>query len=160
MSKIKITEEEYKQVKELSKKNKDKRIDKRLKVIILRYEGYKNKEIGFITGYNCKYLSELICEFKKNGIEKYTESKYKGNHRSMSYEEEQEILDSSAEKAERGEIVVIRDIKKVFDEKVGYDTGRGYIYMVLKRHNWRKVMPRSRHPKKAGEDEINNSKKN
>ncbi|MCI8758540.1 MAG: winged helix-turn-helix domain-containing protein [Oscillospiraceae bacterium] len=33
------------------------------------------------------------------------------------------------------------------------------IYCVLHRHGWRKVMPRSKHPKKASEDEIAASKK-
>ncbi|MDE7249890.1 MAG: winged helix-turn-helix domain-containing protein, partial [Lachnospiraceae bacterium] len=33
------------------------------------------------------------------------------------------------------------------------------IYCVLKRHGWRKVMPRSRHPKKASEEVIETSKK-
>jgi len=85
LSKLIITTEEYEQAELLSKKNKNKRIDRRLKVIILRYEGYKNRETAIITGYNCKFLSHLISEFKKYGIEKYAESKYKGNHRNMSY---------------------------------------------------------------------------
>ena len=125
----------------------------------MRYEGYKNREIAKITGYNCKFLSQLFSEFKKYGIEKYAESKYKGNHRSMSYEEEEEILEKFEEKAEKGEQITVREIKEEFDKKIGHDTGRGYIYMLLKRHKWRKVMPRSKHPKKAREEEINSSKK-
>ena len=39
------------------------------------------------------------------------------------------------------------------------DTGRGYIYMLLKRKGYRKVMPRSKHPKKAKEEAIEASKK-
>lgn len=159
MSKFIITEEEYNHVKLLAKKNKNKRIDKRLKVIMLRYEGHKNKDIAVITGYNCKFLSELFSEFKKHGAEKYVESKYKGNHRSMSYDEEDEILNKFSEKAGKGQQITVKEIKAAFDEKIGHDTGSGYIYMVLKRHNWRKVMPRSKHPKKADEEEINSSKK-
>ena len=36
---IKITKEEYEEVKIAIKKNKNKRIDKKLQVIALRYEG-------------------------------------------------------------------------------------------------------------------------
>ena len=68
-----------------------------------------------------------------------------GNHRSLSEAE--------------GHIVTAQDIKKVFDERIGKDTGRGYIYMLLKRHGWRKVMPRAKHPKKADEEVIQASKK-
>ncbi len=50
-------------------------------------------------------------------------------------------------------------IKKAFDKKRGKDTGRGYVYMLLKRHKVRKVMPRTAHPKKATEEVIEASKK-
>ena len=46
MKKHNITEHEYSQVIELSRRNKLKRIDKRLQVIILRYEGMKDKDIA------------------------------------------------------------------------------------------------------------------
>ena len=42
---IKITKEEYEEVKEAIKKNKHKKIDKKLQVIALRYEGMKCSEI-------------------------------------------------------------------------------------------------------------------
>jgi len=61
--------------------------------------------------------------------------------------------------AELGQQVTAVDIKKAFDEERGKDTGSGYIYMVLKRHKWRMVMPRGKHPKKATEAEIEASKK-
>ena len=77
----------------------------------------------------------------------------------MSEKEENEILRSFENDAEKGTVVIARDIKRVFDEKLGRDTGRGYIYMLLKRHNWRKVMPRSKHPKKATPEAIEASKK-
>lgn len=77
----------------------------------------------------------------------------------MSEAEEQEILDRFEQKANAGQIVTVQEIKKAFDERIGKDTGRGYIYMVLARHNWRKVMPRSKHPKKADEETIAATKK-
>ena len=46
-----------------------------------------------------------------------------------------------------------------FDEKLGKDTGRVYIYMLLERHGWRKIMPRSKHPQKASDEAIEASKK-
>jgi hypothetical protein len=77
----------------------------------------------------------------------------------MSVAEEEEILDSFRKKAEAGQVIIAQEIKQAFDEKLGRDTGRGYIYMLLGRHNWRKVMPRSRHPKKADDETIEASKK-
>ena len=154
-----ITEEEYMQVKELAKSNKNKRVDKRLQVIILRYEGKKDCEIGEKLGYNRKRVSQLCADFKKDGLEEYARHKYGGNNQALSYEEEKEILNVFEEKASKGEIVTAQDIKKAFDEKRGKDTGRGYIYMLLERHNWRMVMPRGKHPKKANDEVIEASKK-
>lgn len=130
-----------------------------MQIIIFRYEGLTNSEIGERLGYNAKYISNCVAEFKRVGLEKYSQFKYGGNHRSLSVEEEKEISNKFKEKAEKGQIVEVKEIKKAFDERIGKDTGTGYIYIVLARHNWRKVMPRAKHPKKANEEAINASKK-
>ena len=52
----------------------------------------------------------------------------------MSYEEEQAILDIFTAKAEIGQIITVQGIKAEFDRRLGRDTGRGYIYMLLNRH--------------------------
>ena len=77
----------------------------------------------------------------------------------MSYEEEEELLTPFMAKAEAGMMVDVAEIEKVYVEKVGHTIGSGQIYYVLKRHGWRKVLPRSRHPKKADEEAIEASKK-
>ena len=104
-------------------------------------------------------LSHLISEYKRVGLEEYVRVKYAGNNRNMSYEEEQEILDRFAKAADAGQIITAKEIKAAFDEKLGRDTGRGYIYMLLERHGWRKIKPRYKHPKNASDEEIAASKK-
>ena len=44
MKKHIITEEEYRVVKKLAKENKHKRVDKRLQVILLRFEGLTDRK--------------------------------------------------------------------------------------------------------------------
>ena len=73
--------------------------------------------------------------------------------------QEKEILEQFEKAAEAGQVVTAQDIKRAFDEVRGKDTGRGYIYMLLERHGWRKVMPRSKHPKAANEEACEASKK-
>ena len=77
----------------------------------------------------------------------------------MTYEEEEVILKRFSAAEEAGQIITVKEIKTAFDEKLGKDTGRGYIYMLLARHGWRKIKPRPKHPKKASEEEIAASKK-
>jgi transposase len=154
-----ISEEEYQEIKAKEKETRDKRVSKRLKVLMLRYEGKSNSEIATKLDISTNRLSHLISEYKRVGLDEYVRSKYTGNHRNMSYEEEQAILDRFSAEAEAGQIITVKEIKAVFDEKLGRDTGRGYIYMLLERHGWRKLKPRSRHPQKASEEEIAASKK-
>ncbi len=159
MKKHIITEEEYQEVKLLAKKNTNKRVERRLQVILQRYEGKKDVEIGEKLGYTRKRISQLCAEFKKVGASEYARHKYGGNHQSMATTEEEAILEEFRKKAESGTVITVQEIKWAFDKKRGKETGRGYIYMVLARHKWRTVMPRGKHPKKASEAEIEASKK-
>ena len=77
----------------------------------------------------------------------------------MSFEEEEQILEKFYEKAEKGEIVEISEIKRAYQEKVDHKVSETQIYYVLHRHGWRKIMPRSKHPKKASPEDIEASKK-
>jgi len=159
MVKYIITEQEYNEVKQLAKKNKHKRVDKRLQVIILRYEGLSYAEIANKLGFSPAWVSRLCAHFKNQGISKYAKHKYGGNHQAIDTAKEKEILDRFREKAQSGQVVTVRDIKRAFDEYRGKDTGRGYIYMLLERHKWHMVMPRGKHPKGASDEQIEASKK-
>jgi len=50
------------------------------------------------------------------------------------------------------------EMDATYQEAAGHKVNSGQIYRVLNRHGWRKVMPRSRHPKKASEEVIATSK--
>ncbi len=154
-----ISAEEYAEIVAAEKATQDKQVSRKLKVLMLRYEGLNNTEIGERVGLCSVRVSQIVSEYRRNGMEAFTKKKYGGNHRSMSVAEEEAILEQFRERAEAGQVVVVKDIKKAFDDRLGRDTGRGYIYMLLARHNWRKVMPRSRHPKKADDETIEATKK-
>lgn len=75
----------------------------------------------------------------------------------MTCEQEEAVLAPYLEKAEKGEIVSVAEI--AHQTAVGHTISPTHIYAVLKRHGWRKVMPRSRHPRKASEEAVEASKK-
>lgn len=154
-----ISADEYQELVEAEKACHDKRTSKKLCIVLKRFSGISIAETAKQMNCSESKVKRLVAEYKKCGLEVFMQSKYKGNHRSLSEAEENEILSYFKKKAESGQIVTGQEIKKAFDERIGKDTGRGYIYMVLKRHGWRKVMPRSRHPKKANEEAIEASKK-
>jgi hypothetical protein len=77
----------------------------------------------------------------------------------MSNAQEEAILKEFNETAQLGRIITPSEIKKRYDEVLGRETKPTFIYAVLKRHGWRKVMPRSKHPNKASDEVIEASKK-
>lgn len=155
-----INAEEYQKIEEAEKRCKDKRTSKKLTVLLIRFSGVSIVETAQRMNCSERKVARLISEYKKQGLEEFMRSKYVGgNHRSLSEAEEKEILAPFEKMADEGHMVTAQEIKKVFDKRIGKDTGRGYIYMLLKRHGWRKVMPRAKHPKKADEEAIQASKK-
>ena len=53
----------------------------------------------------------------------------------------------------------IKQLKEEYIKMVGHSIGGSQIYRLLKRHGYKKVMPRSRHPKKVNQEIIETSKK-
>lgn len=76
----------------------------------------------------------------------------------MGKEAEAKILEPFKARAEKGEKVEISEIAEAYQAAVDHPVGGGQICCVLKRHGWRKAMPRSRHLKKASEEAIAASK--
>jgi len=150
---------EYELLMDLICSNKLKRVDKRLQVIRLHLEGKKQQEIADALEYSRQWVNRLIRDYREVGLQEYARHKYGGNHRAMSIEEEEAILAKFEEESKTGKLVAANTIKKAFDEKRGKDTGRGYVYMLLKRHKARKVVPRPTHLKKVSDEDIEASKK-
>ena len=154
-----FTEKDIEIISEARKKNKDKRAEVRLHALQLRAEGKRSKEVAEKVGMSAPYISQLAAKYFSGGIEAIAGNHYGGNHRNMSFEEEEQILEKFYEKAEKGEIVEISEIKRAYQEKVDHKVSETQIYYVLHRHGWRKIMPRSKHPKKASPEAIEASKK-
>lgn len=153
------TERDKEIISEARRKNKDKRVEKRLYALELRASGKSAAEVAALTGFHEASIPRLTAKYQKGGIEAICGNHYGGNRKNMTYEEEAALLEPFREKARKGQIVEISEIKSVYEQAVGHEIGSGQIYRVLHRHHWRKVMPRSRHPKKASDEAIEASKK-
>ena len=159
MARSKISEEEYNAIKAKWEKEKDKKTANRLHILMLRYEGVPNNEVAKMYGMSPDTISKMYKRYREQGLEEFCRNKYTSHNQKLSYDEEEAILQKFRKEAEAGKIVRAADIKKAFDEIRGKDTGRGYIYMLLKRHGWREVMPRPKHPKAANDEACEASKK-
>ena len=154
-----FSEEEIKEIEQKRKENKDKRAEARLKALELRAKGAKAHEVAAATGFHAAYVTQLVGKYRNNGLKAIAGNHYGGNHRNMGVEREADILAPFKARAKKGELIQIREIAKAYQSAADHPVSRGQIYCVLHRHGWRKVMPRSKHPKKASEDEIAASKK-
>ena len=158
-SRYEFTEEQIQELTKAAKANKRKDVDRRLRALLMRAKGKKLAEVAQATGYSFSNITKLVKTYRECGISAIVENHYKGNHRNMSYEEETALLEPFRKEAEAGEIVEVSKMETAYQEAVGHSIGTGQIYNVLHRHGWRKVIPRSKHPRKASEEVIETSKK-
>ena len=133
---------------------------KKLEVLDYAAMGYTNKKISKLTAYSLSRISDFVSEYIENGIDYFTEEHRKGgNHRNLTDESEKAILDKFKEKAINGQVVNLDEVKAEYEKIRGKETANSTFYSFLERMEWRRVMPRGQHPKKASEAEIEASKK-
>jgi len=154
-----ITESDLQVIEHHRKGNRDTRVEKRLYAVKLRGQGRNNKAIADILETSSGVVSYWISLYASGGIEALLPKPRPGRPTQISIEEEEKLLAGFEAKAAAGQVVEVSDIKAAYQEKVGHRIGNDQIYRVLKRHEWRKVKPRSRHPKKASLEAIEASKK-
>ncbi len=136
MKRFKMTQEEYEKVKSTLKTNTDRNAERRLKVLMLRHEGHKLAEISEMTGMQINSISQMCRRYREQGLGEFVRNKYTSHRHALTVEQENAILNGFEKRIKAGESISASEIKKAFDEVRQKDTGRGYIYMVLKRHGW------------------------
>ena len=155
-----ISKEELEEIRKARRETQNKKEDKRLYAIELRGLGKNNDEISEKLDTSKNVISNWVQKYKKEGLAGILNKQRIGNRRNLTFEQEKEFLRPYEEKALKGKLINVNEIKEAYVKLVGHSIGSGQIYYVLKRHGFRKVMPRSRHPKKADDKEIEISKKN
>ena len=158
-SRYKFSSEEIAEIQEARRKNTDKRVDRRLKAIEMRAMGRSLEDVGRACEYHPSYVTTLVAKYRDGGLAAMVDNHYRGNRRNMSVEKEAAILEPFRKQAEAGKLVEISEIKAAYQKEVNHPISEAQIYYVLHRQGWRKIMPRSRHPKKADEEVIETSKK-
>ena len=120
------------------KANKDKRAEIRLKALELRARGLQSEDVAKATGFHAAYITTLVRKYRQGGLEAIAGNHYGGNRRNMSVEKEDEILAPFKERAKKGEIIEVGEIKAAYQAEVDHPIGNSQIYFVLHRHGQRK----------------------
>lgn len=154
-----VSEAEAEVIKAYRERVRDKYTDRRLHAVQLIGEGKRNCDVAEQLEVDKRQVSRWVGLFLKGGIEALVPTNKGGRPPKLSYEEEEALLNTFKEKAENGQLVEVNEIKTAYEAIVGTSKSHGQIYRVLHRHGWRKIKPRSRHPKKASPEAIDASKK-
>lgn len=142
------TAEQLQEVRRAYRASKDTREQTRLLCLRLRVErAYPTKQIADIADCSEGLVKKVIGDYKREGLSGVLRGEFGGNRRNLSHEAEAELLAPFMAMAEKGQILVVADIQRAYEAVLGREVPNSTIYRILERHNWRKVMPRPRHPK-------------
>jgi transposase len=114
----------------------------------------KAEEIALHTGVSTTTVHRVIARYNRIGPASIEPSAKGGRHHDyLTFEQEQTFLQPFFARAERGEIATVEHIQQAFEAQVKHQVHRTSIYRLLHRHGWRKLAPRSRHPKANQEEQ-------
>lgn len=139
MSRFQMDAQEREAIQAAAGATRDENISRRLNVLLMRCDGYKVREIAERTGLKTGSIFKMCQRYREEGLEAFATNKYGGNHRALTKEQEKRILLRFEKAAEEGKSVQVMEIKAAFDQARGRETGSSYIYMLLKRHGWRRI---------------------
>lgn len=136
-------------LKKLLKQAKTKSEFQRIQAVYLRAATSMTPEaIADATGWHPGTVRNVQSGFLRKGETIFQVSPRGGRHReNLSVEEEDGLLAPYLAAATAGGVIVVSGIKKVYEQELGQSVPKSTVYRMLARHNWRKIVPRPRHPK-------------
>jgi len=110
------------------------------------------QEIARAVGWHVNTVRRTQRDFIANGTMAFGEEKRGGRrHQLMTFEEETRFLAPFAERAGDASMLVANEIKEEFEKQLGRTVHKTTVYRILRRHGWRKITPRTKHPKQNKE---------
>lgn len=101
--------------------------------------------IGVSVGWACQLRTRFI---REGGVRSADQPARGGRRReNLTREEERAFLAPFFEKAKAGGILVVGEIKRALDKRLGRRVALASAYNLLHRHGWRKLAPGKRHPR-------------
>ena len=109
--------------------------------------------IAEIVRLSAHRVKIIHTNFRKYGMPSI-EDKRGGRYREyMSVDEETKFLEPFEEKSKSGTLVVVGEVKKAYESKIGKKVAKTTIYRLLDRHGFRKIVPYKRHKNADAEEQ-------
>lgn len=111
-------------------------------------------EIAQHTGVSVGTVHKVISQYNRLGADALA-LPGKGGRRNqyLTLEQEKAFVASFREKATKGQIATIAEIKLAYEKLIGRTVHKTTIYRLLNRHEWRKIVPRPCHIKADAEEQ-------
>jgi transposase len=104
------------------------------------------REIALHTGLAEQSVHNLVSRYNRLGPEAVAGPGKGGRRRSyLSWDEEAALLASYKQAALTGQIATAAEIKGALERRIGHTVHKTMVYRLLKRHGWRKLVPRPFH---------------
>lgn len=102
-----------------------------------------------LVGLSKPSIYKIIEGYNKRGVSSIVVKPRGGRRRELlTIAEEEALVGSIIEKAEKGLIKTANDIRAVVEARIGKDVSDDYLWDLLRRNGWRKKVPRPHHPKR------------
>lgn len=138
--------------REVVKKTKDAaELRRALSVVLSGGLGLTLSAVGETIGRSRATVVRLHKQF----VDSYSgrgdgDRKWGGRRREyLTLDEERDFLARFFDAASKGGILVVSEVRKALEEKLGRSVAETTVYRMLARHGWRKIVPRRRHPKSS-----------
>jgi transposase len=155
MPKKRILEGNVNEIEESMKNCDDPNEYRRIQCVYLglKYPEISAKKIGEITLYSEDRIWIIHKKYREGGLEALRDSRGGRYREYMSVEEEIEFLKPFEQKSQTGTLIVVGEIKKAYEQKIGKEVAESTIYRLLARHDFRKIVPYKRHKKGNNEEQ-------
>jgi len=144
-----ISNEAKESLKELLEETMTKADFRRVLCVWLRAGlGMSSQEVAEAIGYNSGTVRRIQARYLQEG-ESSLLGEGRGGRRygNMSLDQEAQFLTEFIEKAKAGGVIVVSEIKSMYEKAIHQKVPKSTVYRMLDRHGWRKIVPRPRHPK-------------
>jgi transposase len=114
----------------------------------------KAEEIATHAGVSVTTVRRVISTYNRFGPAAMETPGTGGRrHQYLTLEQERAFLQPFFARAAKGEIATVAEIQRAFEAAIQHPVHQSSIYRLLHRHAWRKLAPRSFHPKANPEDQ-------
>jgi len=139
-----------KRMKKLQKESDSKTAYQRVTCILFRAENPEvpANQVANVVGYHPDYVRQLWAKFLREGENFLLKDRRGGRYNeNLSQKEEISFLTPFLHDAEKGGMLVVNNIHRAYEKKLGRNIPTSTVYAMLHRNGWRKICPRPGHPK-------------